>query len=263
VNPNIVVVGMGQLGEVFARCFLRAGFTTVPVLRSQSIEGRVDEGTRLLLLAVGEADLDQALASVPNELLPQVVLLQNELRPASFSSRYQADSKKSGPTILVVWFEKKGERPPVVVLPSVLFGPQSELMQQALAKMDLPARRIDGPAELAHELALKNLYILGLNLSGLRGASRAGELLDAGAPFEALVDELISLEQAGQRAANWDVELDHQRLRRDLELSIQADPNHGCAGRTAPERLARTLELGEKWGVALPECLLIAAQVNS
>ena len=256
MRKSIVTIGLGQLGTLFSQGFLQSGFTVVPILRGTQPMVTTADAPELVLIAVGEDSVSPVLDEVPNELLGKVVLLQNELYPGLWLDRYRARGDLPGPNICIVWFEKKGDRPPVVVLPSVLYGPESEKLAQALSKLNLPSRQVTEAVELHHELALKNLYILALNIGGLAGATQASDILDAA--YESLVDELIELEQAGLVAARIGTHLEVSRLKADLKGAIEADPNHACAGRSAPMRLARTILRGDAWGVELPRCRAIA-----
>ncbi len=229
----------------------------VPVRRGDSTLTQTSESSEMVLLAVGEDSLQPVLTEVPDALLDRVVLLQNELRPANWLSRYGASRAK--PTSCIVWFEKKGDRPPVVVLPSVLYGPCAGIMSEVFAELDLPCRRVLTEKEHLHQLTLKNLYILGLNFSGLRGAGRAGQLLDD-PDFACLVAELIDLEEAGLRYHGINEALDRDRLQSDLRDAIVADEDHACAGRSAPARLQRTLSWAGAWKMQLPICSSIAQQ---
>lgn len=251
VKPPVVVVGLGQLGTAFAEGFLRLGYPIIPVLRNDALLERFEESLRLsqdaplTVVAVPEDDLNEVLHNVPDAARDRVVLLQNELR----SSVWQ-DAPIEHPTVAVVWFEKKPHKPVTEVLATKVAGPRRELVARALSAFGVTAEVLEPHTEeeLAHQLALKNLYILSLNLLGLRTGGTAGELLERHeADFSRLVDELIRLE-----AMLTNEPLDAGRLRRALGVAIQADPDHGCAGRSARRRLARTLEQARAVGVALP-----------
>ncbi len=252
---------MGQLGRLFSEGFLQLGEAVIPVLRGQSLAARLPASPRLVLLAVGEDAVGDVLQAVPDAHLDRVVLIQNELRPDVWAARYQGHA--SGPSVGIVWFERKLQRAPHVVLPSVLYGSVAPLMSQALARLGLPARTISEPAELNHQLALKNLYILGLNFAGLSGFQRASELLDGALFWQRLVDELIGLEQASLH--HWAARtkcahpvLDRLRLKADLADALAADPEHVCAGRSAALRLVRTLKYADQLAIELVECRRIA-----
>lgn len=252
---------MGQLGLLFSEGFLQAGVSVIPVLRRHSLCARLPASPRLVLVAVGEQDVGEVLRAVPDEYLDRVVLIQNELRSSVWTPRYK--DQTASPSVGIVWFERKAQRAPHVVLPSVLYGACAPDISSALGRLNLPTRTITGRAELHHQLALKNLYILGLNFAGLTGFQRAAELLDGPLFWQRLVDELIGLEQASvsraeARPGGAASVLDRLRLKADLRAALAADPQHACAGRSAPARLARTLEYADQLSVDLVECRRIA-----
>ena len=97
---RVVVVGIGELGSVFARGLLRCGHTVVPVTRGMSmseVAARVPEPD-LALVAVGETDLDSVLADLPARWRSRVGLLQNELRFLTWRSH-----GIENPSVAVVW----------------------------------------------------------------------------------------------------------------------------------------------------------------
>jgi ketopantoate reductase len=271
----VVVVGLGQLGAVFAEGFLRLGHAVIPVLRGQSLtekaagcglvargpgkdaDGSLEgTGPELVLVAVGEDDLGAVLESIPLGWRERVALLQNELRPCLWQPSGLID-----PTIAVIWFEKKVGIPLREVRATAVAGPRRELIVAALSRVGVSAVSIGGPSpveELAHELALKNLYILCLNLAGLAGVSDAGALLRSGSEvFLRLFEEVFQLELALDRRAGG-AQLDRARLELELVAAIQADPKHSARGRSAPQRLVRTLRLAREEGLTSPHLEALA-----
>lgn len=255
MKAPIFVIGLGQLGVAFSEGFLKLGYPVVPILRGESLDSALSHHRtpELILVAVGEDDLAQVLEQVPEELHDSLVLVQNELRPATWMP-YLSNVL---PSVVIVWFEKKQGSVAQVVLPSVVFGAKRELCMAALNKMQLPAREIASASDLSHELAVKNLYILGLNLAGLVTQGQAGELLGEHSDFFATItNELTELEQAAlmssPQSAFSQITLNCSALQSDLRAAILADPAHGCKGRSAPRRLARTLALASELSVSVP-----------
>lgn len=251
VTLPVVIVGIGQLGAAFAEGFLRLGHPVFPVTRKDSVADSVDAATKatgeppLVVVAVGEDDLGDVLENVPTATRDRVVLLQNELRESIWR-----EAPIEHPNVAVVWFEKKQGKPVKEVLPSWVAGPQCSLLAKALNAYGVTAKELapHTEQELAHQLALKNLYVLSLNLLGLRTGGTAGELLRKHAQdLERVVSDLIELEKVLT-----DQPLDALRLRKDLHAAIQADPDHGCAGRSAPRRLQRTRDLARRHELELP-----------
>jgi 3-hydroxyisobutyrate dehydrogenase-like beta-hydroxyacid dehydrogenase len=64
---EVVVIGLGQLGRVFAGGLLRAGCTVVPVNRGDDMAmlAQAHPSPELVLVAVAENDLHTVLASLP------------------------------------------------------------------------------------------------------------------------------------------------------------------------------------------------------
>lgn len=253
MTSPVVIVGMGELGGVFARGFLKLGHPVVPVTREHTAQGALGDAPEpaLALVTVGEDDLAPALESLPAAWRPRVGLVQNELLPSHWQAHGVAE-----PTVVIVWFEKKGGRDVLEVRPTLACGPAAELSTRALGALGIACRTIP-ETELAHELCLKNLYILTLNLSGLETQGVAGDLLGKDrALYDELSRELVTLERA---LFGEDFAFDEARLRADLEKSILADPAHGCAGRTAKGRLARNVAHAKRLGLDLP-CLARLAE---
>lgn len=260
VKRQIIVVGMGQLGALLAEGFSKSGHDVVPVLRGDDLRATCEAvEPEAVVVATGEDDLQAVLAQLPESVTDRVVLIQNELRPDQWLS-HDLD-----PTVAVIWFEKKNGKPPTVVLPTVLFGKHAHLLGAALDHLALPHRTVTSEDELAHELVLKNLYILALNLAGLRGPKVASDLLESHRRiFDEVVGELIPLEAALLKTAPpfAAISLDDGHLRRALEGAILADPQHGCSGRSAPRRLQRTLEQAERVGLETPVLTAIREEIQ-
>jgi hypothetical protein len=160
-NP-IIVIGLGELGSVFARGFLRLGFPVQALTRGMNPQQMAQEipNPHAVLIAVGEADLAQTLKELPSAWQDSVILLQNELLPRDWHS-----AKIVNPTVVSVWFEKKKGMDSKVVLPSPVYGPLSKLVFDALSQLDLPCFVVDTQNELTYELVRKNLYILTTNIA--------------------------------------------------------------------------------------------------
>lgn len=254
MTQQAIVIGLGQLGVVFSEGLLREGVRVVPVLRSTPPQDWQSEKAAMCVLAVGEEDLAPALAQLPSHLLSVAVLMQNELRPLTLQELGLTEA-----SVCIAWFEKKPGRVLSEVRPSVVTGAQAPRLAALLERVGVHSEVTSDEREVAHQLVLKNLYILGLNLFGLQTATQtkreqpllAGELL-GNASFDALISELISLEQVALSAAGQQPELDEGRLRHELERAIEADPSHACAGRSAPARLRRTHALARRLGHATP-----------
>jgi ketopantoate reductase len=249
---EVVVWGLGELGGVFARGLLRTGHTVIPVLRESDVAAlavRVP-APALVLVAVGEAALPGVLARMPAPWRSLVALLQNELRPRDWERH-----GLPAPTLAVVWFEKKRGGDARVLLPTEIAGPGASMLVAALSSLGLAAAHVASEQALA-ALAAKNLYILTTNLAGLRVGGDVGALVTAHRVLaDALMHELLTLESALFAPHP----VDHAAARAVFERACAADPRHACAGRSAPDRLARTLAHADALGLALPSVRALAA----
>lgn len=241
---------MGQLGGIFGQGLLRLGVPVVPLLRADSLEKLAAMEPRFVLVAVGEKDLRAATEALPEKVRDRVALVQNELR-AGDAERLGLES----PTIAVVWFEKKRGRAARVVRTTRIGGPHAELLRRALEAVDLPARVVDA-RDLPFELVRKNVYILASNVAGLAVGGTTGDLASKHRELAAaIVSDVLDLEAALAAA-----ELPRASLEEIAFADFLADPEHKCAGRSAPERLARALALADEHGLEVPTLREIAAE---
>ena len=241
---NAAVIGIGELGSVFARGLLRSGVVVHPVTRGQPICETLHATTelRLVLVAVGEAELRGVLAEIPGELRHLVALVQNELVPADWQQA--GYTEVSG---VVVWFEKKPGREVHQVLPSLAYGPKAHLLLEAMRSLAISATAL-APENLACELALKNLYILVHNLAGLVYPETVAALWQRYPDFM----RSLTLDVLRHQEARLGRALDRERLVEQLRAAVRADPEHGAAGRTATARLVRVRQQARQLGLELP-----------
>jgi hypothetical protein len=245
MKKPIVVIGIGELGAIFARGFLRTGHPVYPIARGMhpAQEAANIPEPALVLVAVGEDDLHPVLQSLPTEWHDRLALLQNELLPRD----WQAHDLPQ-PTVVVVWFTKKRGIDVQLAMPSPVHGPHAELIESALGSLDIPTQRVDDPAEMLLEMVYKNLHILTMNLAGQATGATLGELADEHRELTAAVaNEVLDLQA-------W---LTGVPLPRDLLLDRLWDGFHRHSdlrgmGRSAPARLARTLEHADDAGLAVP-----------
>ncbi len=83
MNQPIVIIGIGELGGVFARAFLRNGYPVYPVTRNMNISDPANSipQPELVLVAVAEKDFKTVMATIPAAWRNFTGLLQNELLP--------------------------------------------------------------------------------------------------------------------------------------------------------------------------------------
>ena len=252
-NDAIVVIGLGEMGSVFAHGLLRCGYPVVPINRDQSPKETAAAwpNPRAVLIAVGEKDLNAVLDPMPEAWGDRLILLQNELLPPDFEHLQH-------PTVISVWFEKKPGREPKVIVPSPAFGPHAALLQQALGKIDIPVRELNDAKQLGFELVVKNLYILTSNIAGLRVGGDVGSLWrDHRAFAEAVAGDVISLQEAMTGES-----FDHSALIQAMLTAFDGDSEHQCMGRSAPARLARAIEHGDRLDLTIPTLREIAAETR-
>jgi hypothetical protein len=245
MEEPIVVIGIGELGAVLARGFLRIGHPVYPITRGMhpTEESVHIPKPAMVLVAVGEDDLHPVLQSLPVAWHDRLALLQNELLPRDWQA-YNLPH----PTVVVVWITKKRGIDVQVAMPSPVHGPHAKLIESALSALDIPTQRVDDPAEMLLEMVYKNLHILTMNLAGLATGATLGEL--AGEHRElttAVANEVLEL-QAWLTGVNLPRALLLDRLwdgfRRFSDLKGM--------GRSAPARLARAIGLADEAGLVVP-----------
>jgi hypothetical protein len=249
---DAVVIGLGQMGGVFAHGLLRIGRTVHPITRSVSAEqsAREIDAPEIVLVAVAEADLDAVLATLPARFADRAALLQNELLPGDWQRHGLVD-----PTIAIVWFEKKKDTAVRIVLPTRIAGPRAALLVSALSSLGIPAHELERSA-LLFELVRKNLYILTSNIAGLEvGGTVSALWRDHRELASAVASDVLALQawRAGEALPN-------EALVTAMVEAFDADPDHACTGRSAPARLARALEHARQGGLAVPALERIASR---
>ncbi len=239
----VIVIGIGEIGAVFARGLLRLGYPVYPVNRDTdmaNLASRVGQA-EMVLVAVGEKDLQPVLQQIPAEWQHCIALLQNELLPADYQ---QLDD----PTVISVWFEKKKGQDSRVLIPSPATGPKAALLVEALNAVGIAGRTVDNADDMLFELMVKNLYILTTNIAGLRTGGDVGELWQQHETFaRAVAADVIALQQALSGKS-----FDRESLIRSMLVAFDGDLKHKCMGRSAPARLARALQHAERLGLQVP-----------
>ncbi len=251
MKPPVVVIGIGEMGSVFARGFLRIGHPVYPVTRDTDMRAAARElpAPELVLVAVAENALHEALKILPPAWHDRAALLQNELLPRDWE-RYGLVR----PTVISVWFEKKRGQDVKVLIPSPIHGPHANLLQDCLASLDIPTRVLHDDEELLFELVVKNVYILTTNCAGLISKGSVSNLWDRHRGLaQDVAREVIQIQEylTGRH-------LDSERLMNAMLAAFAGDPEHGCTGRSAPARLARALQQAQSAGIETPVLRMIA-----
>lgn len=243
-RDSVVTVGIGQMASVLSFGLLRTGRVVVPVTRERTMEEVAADwpNPALVILAVGETELEPALAALPPPWRDRVGMLQNELRPSVWRRHGIAR-----PTVLSAWFEKKRGIDVRVLRPSPVFGPGAEIVARALGAIGVGAH-VAAESELQVELAKKNLYILTANLAGLAVDTTVGELWERHRPLVLeLFEELLGLEER-----LLETRLDPAEQHASWLLAVSSGPERRARGRTAPDRLRRVLAEADRLGLPVP-----------
>jgi hypothetical protein len=253
VKQPIVILGVGEMGGVFARGFLRLGHPVYPVSRNQDLEQAASEIPEpvAILIAVGEKDLPGVLDQLPEAWKGRIILLQNELLPADFAHLPEV-------TVISVWFEKKPGMDFKVIIPSPCFGPHCRLLRDALGTLDIPVKILGDEDQLLFELVLKNLYILTTNIAGLKTGGSVGELWSEHRDIaQAVANDVISLQEKLTGRS-----FDREALIASMLHAFEGDPDHKCMGRSAPARLERAMDHAAQHDMELPSLAQLAAEMH-
>ena len=245
MKQPVVLIGLGEMGGVFARALLGSGYPVVPVLRStptvEAVASTPDPA--LVLVTVGEEDLPGVLDELPAPWRERVGLIQNELLPRDWIAR-----GITHPTVAAVWFEKKPGKETKVIVPTPIAGPAADFLVESLSTIGLAARRIPDE-QLTEELVTKNLYVLTTNIAGLAvGGGTVAELWNGHRDLaRAVAGEVLAIQEALV-----DAPVDRERAMEGIQAAFAGDPDHGTLGRSAPRRLERALRIARDAGVPTP-----------
>jgi ketopantoate reductase len=255
MESPVILIGIGEMGGVFARGLLRAGHPVYPVLRGSDLAAiaRQLPAPELVLVAVAENKLPAVLEHLPPAWFQRIGLLQNELLPADW--RHYGISR---PTVISVWFEKKTGQDVRVLLPSPVYGPAAELLRDSLKTLGIPVRLLAGKSELLFELVLKNVYIVTTNCAGLVTGGTVSELWAKHRELaESVAREVIRIQESLVGES-----LPADALIEGMLRAFAGDPAHRCMGRSAPARLARALRQANDAGLEVPRLRQIAARLR-
>jgi ketopantoate reductase len=248
MKKPVVVIGIGEMGAVFARGLLRTGHPVFPVTRDMDIAQTAAElsaqgvDPELVLVAVAEKDLHSTLPSIPEGWKDRVGMLQNELLPNDWAPYHLKQ-----PTVISVWFEKKKGQDSKVLIPSPVYGPHARLLQQALQSIDIACEVLDSETRLLEELILKNIYIVTTNVCGLKTGGTVGELWQKHEAFaREIANEVMDLQEALTGLT-----LDREQMIKKMLVAFEGDLDHNCMGRSAPARLERALQLANNHSLNL------------
>ena len=249
----VCLIGVGEMGGVFARGLLRSGHPVYPVTRGMTLMEAAKEipDPEAVVVGVRENELPGILRTMPQNWRDKLVLVQNELLPRDWQ-----DQKIITPTVISVWFEKKRPMDYKVIIPSPVYGPRADLVEAALSSLDIPCQVLNSDEDLLFELVLKNLYILTINIAGLEVGGTVRELWGQ---HQSLAKDItndvldIQFDLIEQK-------LDRGRLIEGMVKAFAGDWDHKCLGRTAPARLERVVQQADAAGLAVKTLKKISAQ---
>lgn len=246
MNESIIVIGVGEMGSIFARGLLRSGHPVYPVLRNTDMQAmaKAVPSPFLVLVAVGENDRQPTLEKIPSPWRKHIALLQNELLPRDWLGQDIKD-----PNVVSVWFEKKKGQDCKVLVPSPVFGPRAGVVKAALTSLGIPNWELKSAQELEFELVRKNVYILTTNISGLVTGGTVEELWHKNEKLaREIANEVIDIQQWLTGNTH-----DREKLIAGMVDGINGDLQHQCMGRSAPGRLARAIGHADEAGLAVPK----------
>jgi len=251
MSEKVVLVGVGEMGGVFARGILKNGFPIYPVTRTMNMNEVHKKvlNPKSVVVSVGEKDIAQILKTLPAEWKDKLVLLQNELLPRDWQA-YNIIN----PTVISIWFEKKQPNDFKVIIPSPVFGPQAGFVYDSLEKLGIPCHQLKNENELLFELVLKNVYILTTNICGLETGGSVGELwTDHQALARGVANDVMDIQFSLIQQ-----EFDRDKLIEQMVAAFNGDKDHKCMGRSAPGRLQRSLQQADEAGLKVEKLRNIA-----
>lgn len=263
---DLIVMGLGELGQLYASAALKSGMRVTPVTRAMQPDSALQEAPRgtPVLVAVGEADLDTALASLARDRLDCIILLQNELFPAHWR-RFTQQA-----TVMVPWLLKKKGEPLLVARSTPVFGRHAELVCQLHHALGFGAERLANETALQQAIVDKYAFILAVNALGLLEDITLGEWLEreqAGASdgtqhtLDSLAREAAALgvrlatEGTTSRATDLDIESSIAQVR----AGMAAMAGMRAKGRTAKDRVRRAIAHAQRFGLATPRLVTAAS----
>ncbi len=247
MNQPIVIIGIGELGGVFARAFLRSGYPVYPVTRRMNISDLADHipPPELVLVAVAEKDFNGTMATIPEPWRKSAGLLQNELLPRDWRA---FDIIR--PTVISVWFEKKKGREYKVLIPSRVYGPKAGLIETSLKNIGIACKKLSSEDELLFELVLKNVFVLTINIAGMvlaEGITTEILWTQHKELTRAIAYEVIDVQEWLTGAT-----FERKKLVDGLAEGVYGDTQHKCRGRSAQGRLMRLLDTADEAGLEIP-----------
>jgi len=246
MNKPVVIIGIGEMGGVFARGFLKSGHPVYPVNRDMDYEKIAKEipDPVFVLISVAEKDLAEVLKKLPDVWKRKAGLLQNELLPYIWEAE-----NIMNPTVMTIWFEKKKDMDVKEILPTMVYGPNADVIKEALNSLDINCNVIDNKERMLFELVKKNVFVFTINIAGLEVNGTVGELWENHRDLvEQVAAEIMDIQE---KLANWKVP--RKELFEEVTQAFHTEPDHTCKGRAAPGRLERALSHAERCDIKVPK----------
>lgn len=242
---DLVLVGVGQLGTLFGEGALSIGRRVTPLRRDSDVERSLDDVApdAPVLVTTGEKDLPGALAQLPKERWPNVILVQNELFPSVWQGLGLEE-----PTVAVVWLSKKKDRPVEIGGPTEVYGKHADVVAKIHEALSLPCTQLPSSDALSLALVAKYTFILTINALGLE------EDLTLGAWLEKDRARVLAVTDDARRLADRKLgrATDGKKVQKKVQDAMEALATYPAKGRTAQERLERAREDAEAFGLSLP-----------
>jgi hypothetical protein len=255
MNNPVVVIGMGNMGSVFSHAFLNKGYPVYPVLRGmdpKEIELELPNPA-LVLVALNEDELHSYLPKLGEKWRNSVGLLQNEILPRDWEMHSIPQ-----PTVISVWFEKRKNMPVTPYFPTMAYGPQADIVIEALTEQDIPVARINESDQLLFELVRKNVWIITLQVAGLITRGTIGEVWqNHRSDCTEIAENVLDVQEALA-----DKKLPRVRLIEQMRQDFEAQPGKSTSGRSAVGRLERAVQKADKYNLAVPRLRSILSTVT-
>lgn len=247
----LTVIGLGNLGRLYAGGALKAGRVVCPVNRGDDVVAalaRSGPGDPVLV-GVGEAALPAVCAALPAERRADAILVQNGLaRPR------MRELGVGGATLAVVWTLEKPSFARLESLPMGAYGPQATFMREATAAIGLRCATsgIEGSTDAGidegTDAAAKHAFILAINALGLVRPITVGEWLESD---PARVDAFVA-EGARLAGPMLGVQADPTKVAGRARAGMSGFGALPCRGRTALDRVDAARAFAATRGIPTP-----------
>ncbi len=240
----MIVMGLGELGQLYASAALKTGIRVTPLTRTtpveQALEGLPTQTP--LLVAVGEKDLESALQSLPKSRLDSLILLQNELFPA----QWERFSKHV--TLMIPWLLKKKGEPLLVARSTPVFGQFAPLVEALHIALGFQAEALPDPLALKQAIVDKYAFILSVNALGLVRDLTLAEWL----AHDTTYIDALAREAAALGAAQVGMEVRVEQTLSEVRSGLEHMGAMRARGRTAKDRVLRALAHAKHFRISAP-----------